>query len=253
VWPDFVEGRFVLEPSHRALIRAEVSGVVTQVLVAENQRVTPGAALVRLRNLELESDAAQAAARFQEASARAVNASLHYDNFGQAERERQETAERNNILANRLTKLGLTSPMAGVVVTPHLQDLLGSYVNAGTQVAEVANLDNMTARIYIPEFGVRDVRIGTKVRLQVESWFLPISGVLASIAPLSSEIEPSLAEKAQLSGIVPPPFFVGFVNLRNDGTLWDGMTGTAKLFVRRRSLAAITARFARDLVERRLW
>lgn len=253
VWPDFVEGRFVLEASHRALIRAEVPGVVTQVLVAENQLVTSGTALVRLRNLQLESDAAQAAARFQEATARAVNASLHYDNFGQAERERQETAERNNILANRLTKLGLTSPIAGVVVTPHLQDLLGSYVNAGTQVVEVANLDNMTARIYIPEFGIRDVRIGTKVRLQVESWFLPISGVVASIAPLSSEIEPSLAEKAQLSGVAPPPFYVGFVNLRNDGTLWDGMTGTAKLFVRRRSLAAITARFARDLVERRFW
>ncbi|MGA8876359.1 MAG: M50 family metallopeptidase, partial [Candidatus Korobacteraceae bacterium] len=39
LWPDFVEARFVLEPSHRAVVRADVPGVVVQVLTSENQTV----------------------------------------------------------------------------------------------------------------------------------------------------------------------------------------------------------------------
>lgn len=253
LWPDFVESRFVLEPARRAVIRAEVPGVVAQVMAAESQSVTSGAAIVRLRNLHLESAAAQAEASFREASARATNASLHYSDFGRAEREREETAERSRLLADQLTHLQLTSPIAGIVVTPRLQDLLGTYVAAGTQIAEIADLDTMIARIYIPEFGIRHVRIGTRARLQVQSRLGPISGTLVSIAPLSTEIDPGLTEKAQLSGIVPPPFYVGAVNLENDGTLREGMTGTAKLFVRRRSPAEMMWRFTRDLVQRRLW
>lgn len=138
-------------------------------------------------------------------------------------------------------------------MTPNLTDLLGSFVPAGTTIAEVADLNTMTARIYIPEYDVRDVRIGTRARLQMASQILPISGTLASIAPLSSEIDPSLAEKDQLSGIVAPPFYLGFVHLQNDGNLRDGMTGTAKLFIRRRSLAGMMARYGRDLILRRLW
>jgi multidrug resistance efflux pump len=253
LWPDFVEGRFLLEPSRRAVIRAEVAGVVDRVMVSENQSVTPGSPLLRLHNLQLESEAAQANAKFREVSARAIDAGMRYADFGPAERERQETAERNNAIAGRLARLQLTSPIAGVVVTPRLEDLLGTYVEPGTAIAEVADLSTMTARIYIPEFGVRDVRVGTRVRLHAESRATPISGTLASIEPLSSEIDPALTETAKLSGIVHPPFYVGYVSLQNDGTLREGMSGTAKLFVRRRSPAEMMARFARDLVERRFW
>jgi len=253
LWPDFVEGRFVLEPARRAVIRAEVPGVVTQVLITENQAVASGAPLLRLQNLQLESEAAWAEASFREASARATTASMHYSGFGPAERQREEMSQRRSLLAGQLLHLQLTSPITGVVVTPRLPDLLGNYVVAGTPVAEVADLSTMIARIYIPEFGVRNVRLGTRARLQVQSRVVPITGTLASIAPLSSPIDPGLTEKEQLTGIVPPPFYVGSVILVNDGALREGMTGTAKLFVRHRSLAAMLWRFVRDLVERRFW
>jgi len=253
LWPDFVEGRFVLEPARRALIRTEVPGVVARVLAAENQQVTPGTVLLELHNLTLESEAARAEAGLRETSARATSASMHYADFGRAEHDRQEAAERSRLLGGQLEHLQLKSPIAGIVVTPRLHDLEGSYVVAGTPVVEVAELGTMIARIYIPEFGVRDVRIGTRARLQMQSRIVPLTGTLASIAPLSSPIDAALIEKEQLGGIVPPPFYVGSVNLENDGTLREGMTGTAKLFVRRRSPAAMMWRFVRDLVERRFW
>lgn len=252
-WPDFVSGRFVLEPVHRAVIRAEVPGRVVQAPVAEGQSVSPGGLLVKLQNLQLESAAAKADADLAVAAARSTDASLRYEGFGAAERERQQAQERDRTLKEQLAQLQITSPLAGVVITPRMSDLVGRYVAAGTELVEVADASTMLARVYIPEFELRDVHLGAWVRLQFQSELFPISGTLTSLSPVSTQIDPALAEKAPLKGLTPPQFYVGSVKLRNDGQLREGMTGVAKVFVSRRSLAAFTWRFARDQVERRFW
>jgi hypothetical protein len=253
VWQDWVQGRFVLEPAQRAVIRAEVPGVVVDVLATENQPVAAGTILVRMRNLQLESAAAAADADASEASARARDASLHYSGFGPADRERQSKVEQRRVLADQVARLAVTTPIAGTVVTPRLSDLQGSYLPEGAKIAEVADEGTMVARIYIPEFGIRDVKLGTRARLQMSSRLLPLSGTLAALAPVESVIDPGLVEKAELNGITPPPYYVGSVRIANDGSLREGMTGTAKLLVGRRSLAEMIWRFGRDSFLRRFW
>jgi putative peptide zinc metalloprotease protein len=252
-WPDFVEGRFVLEPVRRAIVRAEVPGVVEQVPVAEGQTITQGSLLVKLQNLQLESEAAKAAADFRVATARSTSASLRYAGFGVAERERQQAQEQSRTLAEELGHLQITSPIAGVVLTPRLDDLVGRYVAAGTELVEVADTSSLVARIYIPEFELRDVHVGANVRLHARSRIFAVSGTLTSLAPVSTEIDPGLGEKSQFTGLIAPQFYVGSVRLRNDGQLREGMSGTAKVFVRRRSLTAFGWRFMRDQVQRRFW
>jgi hypothetical protein len=43
------------------------------------------------------------------------------------------------------------------------------------------------------------------------------------------------------------------VLLDNDGTLHEAASGTAKILVRKASIAEQTWRFSRDLVDRRIW
>ncbi len=253
IWPEFIEGRFVLEPAHRAVLRAEVPGVVEQVPAAEGQAVSQGSLLLRLQNLQLESAAAKADAEFRVATARSMAAGLHYAGLGSAERERQRAQVQNRTLADELGRLRITSPIAGVVLTPRLDDLVGSYVTAGTKLLEVADTSNFMARIFIPEFEFRNVHVGANVRLQMQSEISTFSGVLASLGPVSTAIDPGLGEKTQFTGITPPQFYAGLVMLRNDGELREGMTGMAKIFVRRRSVAAFAGRFTWDQVQRRFW
>jgi putative peptide zinc metalloprotease protein len=253
LWPDFVEGQFVLEPAQKSVIRAEVPGMVTRVLAGEGQAVTAGQPLVELRNLQLESAAAEAEADLRMASAEANQALLTYGNFGSAEYRRQETSERQRELVSQLALLRISSPIAGVVATPRLQDLVGSHLDAGTQVAEVADLSTMRARIYIPEYGMREVRLGTRVRLELDSRFLPVNATLLALAPASTKAEAGLLPKEQLKGLNPPRFYVGSAVLTNSGELKEGMAGTAKIFVTRRSLAGIVWRFSHDLVDRKIW
>jgi putative peptide zinc metalloprotease protein len=253
VWPDFVEGRFVLEPVHKAQIRAAVAGRVTRVLAQEGQSVTAGQLLLELSSLQLESGAASADADLHLASNQSKLALLRYGNFGAAEYRRQEMAERNRGLISQVALLRITSPIPGTVVTPRLEDLLGTYLESGTEIAEVADLTSVAARIYIPEFGMRNVRLGTRVRLQTESYAIPLTATLSAVAPASASVDPGLIPLDQLKGITPPRFYVGSAILANTGELREGMTGIAKIFVARRSIAGFIWIFVRDLIDRRIW
>ena len=76
------------------------------------------------------------------AGARATQASLNYENFGPAEQERRQSAEKHRNLAEEMKRLEISSPIPGTVTTPNLHDLLGSYLKSGTEVAEVADLSD---------------------------------------------------------------------------------------------------------------
>jgi multidrug resistance efflux pump len=205
-----------------------------------------------LRNLELESAAGQANADLRNASARAAEAGMRYQNFGPAERDRQQSEARHRSLTEETKHLQVTSPMQGSITTPKLHDLMGAYLKSGTEVAEVADMSVMTARVYIPEFGMRDVHLGALVRLHAESQFKPWTGTLTSLAPSPSVDAASLGTQ-NLEGIRQPKFYIGRVELQKRGDLREGLSGDAKILVGHRSVAGFAWRFARDLVGRRMW
>jgi putative peptide zinc metalloprotease protein len=253
IWPDFVEGRFVLEPLHKASIRAQVAGTVARVAADEGQTVTAGQPLVELENLRLRSAAALATADLSVASAEANQAMMNHSDLGPAEYKRQAMSERTRNLATQDALRHINSPIAGTVATPRLHDLVGTYLEAGTSIAEIADLSTLRAQIYIPEFAMGDLRLGTRVRLQPESQALPLSSSLLSLGPAATTIEPGLIPKDQLRGVTPPRFYVGWALIPNPGELREGMSGTAKIFVARRSIARFAWIFCRDLIDRKVW
>jgi multidrug resistance efflux pump len=253
MWPNFQDGSFVLEPARQASVHASVEGQVVQVLVDEGQRVVAGQPLVNLENLDLQSDLARARADLHVASARATQSQMRYGDFGTAERERQSLLQEDHSLTEKAAKLQLVSPIAGVVVTPRLHDLTGSYLDEGAPVIELIDDSALRARIYIPEFAMRDVHVGTPVRLQVRSRFLPISAILGPISADWVPLDKALGEKEQLEGINPPRFYVAEAWLNSAAGLRPGMTGIVKFRVGTNSMAVLSYRFVRDLITRRVW
>jgi multidrug resistance efflux pump len=234
-----VEGPFLLEPAEQAVIRAAVPGSVMAVYADEGQQLASGAPVARLRNLNLESEAAMALADFRQAAARATSAQLQYAGYGPAQRERQRLAERHRVLTDQTSHLQLVSPIVGTVVTPRLRDLVGSYIEAGTTVAEVADLSTMKARLYLPEHELRKIQVGTRASLRCNSLFGAVDGTVVSIAPIPWEIAPGLIDMSKYKGIRQPQFFVLTIAVPNPaGTLFSGMTGTAKVYGKRRSYGA---------------
>lgn len=253
VWPDFEDALFILEPIQQVSVHAAVKGRVVRVFVQEGQKVTPGQPLVALEDVDLQSRLAKARADSRDAISRATQTQIRYGEYGAAELERQHRAQEENLLAEEATRLQITSPISGVVATPHVQDLKGANLDDGALVMDLVDNSALMARVYLPEFSMHDVRVGSPVRLRVASRLLPISGTLRFISADWVPLDPALGQKEQLAGIEPPRFYAADVPLTSAETLLPGMTGTAKILIGRRSLAGLTWRFGRDLVARRVW
>lgn len=253
LWPDFVAAQFVLLPIRTAVVRATVPGIVDSVSVREGEPVLRGTSLAQMRNLDLESQSAEAQRQLSEATAQTVKAGLDYAGLGAAEPERQRRITNNRVAEERAVQLSVASPIAGIVATPHLEDLVGRSLDEGDLILQVADTSEMKAEIYIPEFAMRDVHLKQKVRLLPAGEVVPITGILSQLSPSSTPIADGFLLKDQLQGINPPRYFVGTVLLKNNGQLLLGAAGSAKVLVGRRSLAGFGLRFSRELVDRKLW
>jgi putative peptide zinc metalloprotease protein len=251
---DSVAGHFILEPSRRAVLRAVVPGIVTDVYADEGEAVATGAPLLRLRNLPLQSRLAHSAADFTVASGRARDAALRYGNFGPAVKERERLAQQTHEISIEAANLEVSSPISGTILTPRVGDRLGAYVTAGTELAEVADLSQLRARIYVSEHDMYKLRVGSQASLEVEGIFKKWKAQASAISPVSTEIEPGLENQSQYKGMRPPNFYSADLLVANpDGKLKPGMSGTARIYGERRSLAVLIWREAMNFVGRKVW
>jgi putative peptide zinc metalloprotease protein len=251
---DTVEARFILEPVDRAVVRAKVPGTVVDVLVHEGQIVERDGPLLKLRNLDLESQQARNQAELDASQFRNAESQMQYSRTIGAEQELQSNRQKTQQLARELTALQLRSPIRGSVVSPHPEDLLGSRLNAGVAAVEIADLSTLRARLYVSESEIRDVQVGQRVSLRPDSAFRSTAGVVTEIALASSDIEAGLEPQSKYKGLVPPRYYVVTVRESNsEATEMDGTTGTAKIQTTRRSFVGRTWRTGSDFVKRKLW
>jgi multidrug resistance efflux pump len=203
----------------------------------------------------LESKRARSEADYRGAAAAVNSAELHYAGTGAALQKRDQLAQESRILDSEVATLELKTPITGVVTTPRVSDLLGSYVTVGTELAEVDDMRIVRARIYVSEYEMYKYRAGSAARLQVDGIFRKWDTRSVSVSPTSSEIAPGLLDLSKFKGMRAPTFYALDLLVKNgDGRLKPGMIGTAKVCDRnRRSIAGFVYRAVADFVGRKLW
>ena len=254
LWHQSTSGRFTLEPAHRAVVRAFEPGIIQYVEAAEGVAVAEGTVLFKIRNLPLASQLARSQAEYAMASNRLVTAGLSYRNVGSALQERDRSLIQAHSFQAEANYLDVASPLSGMVLTPDLENRLGSYVKTGEQLAEIGDLRQMRARIYVSEYDLYKLRVGAPVRVQVDGLWSKWDARAESIAPLSTEIDPGLVDENKYKGLNPPAFYVVDVLLQNDGgRLKPGMTGMARVYGRRRSLGQLGWESLANFLGRKMW
>jgi putative peptide zinc metalloprotease protein len=254
LWRESISGRFVLEASNRAVIRAQVAGTVEKVYAEEGQTIFYGAPLLRLRNARLESKQARSEADYLVAAADVNSAELRYVGTGAALQKRDQLAQESSILASEVATLELKSPITGVVTTPRVSDRLGSYVTAGTELAEVDDTRIMRARIYVSEHEMYKYRADSVARLQADGTSRKWDAGSLTVSPTSSEIAPGLLDMEKFKGMHAPSFYAIDLRVENEnGGLKPGMVGTARVYGRHRSIAGFCYQAVADFAGRKLW
>jgi putative peptide zinc metalloprotease protein len=254
LWHDSASGRFMLQPVNDAIVRTAVPGMVTKVQAAEGQQVSAGSPLITLRNLPLQAQTLRTRAEYDVAASRATTAVLRYGEIGQTASTRERLGRESNELALQAAKLEVVSPISGVVMTPRVQDRLGSYVTEGNELVEVADVSRMRARIYVSEYDLYKCKVGEAGRVQVDGAWKKWNATVSAITPNALELDPSLAEANKLKGLNPPKFYVVDLLIDNaDGRLKPGMTGLARIYAGRRSLLGLAWETVSDFAGRKLW
>jgi putative peptide zinc metalloprotease protein len=247
-------GSFILEPAHRAIVRAAVPGLVEDVFAGEGMLVAAGQPLAKLRNMPLQSEVAETKAQYVVAAGRATLAGMRYENYGTTWKERERLAALSEQLGLKAANLEITSPISGTVLTARLPDRVGSYLTEGSELLEVGDLGTLRARIYVSEYDMHKVREGAPARLQVAGVPKIWEARVTAITPVSQASDPTLIDQTKFKGLHPPQFYgVEILVSNSGGSLKPGMSGVARVYGKRVSLAGLGLETLRIVLGRKIW
>jgi multidrug resistance efflux pump len=145
-------------------------------------------------------------------------------------------------LEEDLRRSQVFSPIGGKVLTPHLEQLVGRYVERGDSLFVLADLSHILLEIPVPEKDVGDVQLGARVRFKARSHPKRVfDGEVISIAPVA---DPSQRQRTVLvqSRIHNP-----------DGILVADASGFAKIYCGDRSLGGLLARRGVRMLRTEFW
>jgi putative peptide zinc metalloprotease protein len=248
-----VTARFELEPVQHEIVRTTVPGRVTAVLVHEGQIVLPGEPLLQMVNAHVQSERASAQQEFALAGMQRVQTQLTHGDLSSVLQEHERAGTDQVIAGEEADQLTPRAPIGGVVMTAHLQDLTGSYLDAGATIAEIGETTEMRVRMFIPEYVVLRVRPGASISLLVDGGFRSITSHVDSLQPVPAELATALESDTKIKEGADLKYYVATASIPNDGLLYNGMTGTAKIAVLNRSLAGLLSRELKEFLERKVW
>ncbi len=219
--PMRLSGDATVGAQHLVTVAAPVDGNVTTVLVHEGERVECGQLLGTMNDLAWRVELTSAQARLQSAMLTMQSDLAH--GLAQAGADRAQVEYLETEVARAQTKIDgaqLRSPIAGIVMTPLLENAAGEHLDAGAVFAQVLDLSSAVVDVAIPQSDAALLAPGEVAAIKLDSY--PQRSWHGKVALVSPE--------AQVGDGVRS--FVARVPLENqDALLRTGMAGRAKISV----------------------
>ena len=256
--PTRVASDFVLQPGKDAHVRVEVPGAVQQIFVRPGASVSEGQVLAILDNPAIEASAqvlgqqlAMADSQLRDAEARADQ-----DKTAAALEEQARLAQEWKVAQDRVDLLTVRAPITGVVSTPIVDQKVGESLSAGEELCEIVDRSSMKARILVRDWELEDVPVGARAQLKVTPFLSrTYAGKVEQILPAAALDRPvAQPQKLLRLGQERTNYFAVVLGFPNpEGTLTEGMTGTAKILGSPSPLAWQAARGAWRWVRSQVW
>jgi putative peptide zinc metalloprotease protein len=224
----------VLEPGKSAPIRALVAGQVQQVYVRTGDAVRAGQLLATLQSPEREAESRALAGEMSLANSNLRNGQERsdFDATATGVRERSRLTQELSIAERNIESLKVRAPIDGIIVTDDLDQKTGSSVEAGEDLGKIVDRRSMKARILVRDWELEDVKDGAAVRVKVAPFpFRTYTGSVEKILPAAALDHPvTQTQDLQKLGQKLTNYFAVEMEFPNsDGSLREGMTGTARI------------------------
>jgi putative peptide zinc metalloprotease protein len=224
----------ILEPGTSAPLRAQVAGQVEQVYVRTGDAVRAGQVLATLRNPELEAESQALANEMSLVSSDLRNGQdrSDFDKAATGVRERTRLSQELAVAERNLEALKIRAPIDGTMVTDDLDQKAGSFIEAGDDLGKIVDRSSMKARILVRDWELEDVKDGAAVRVKVAPYpFRTYTGTVQKILPAAAADQPvTQTQDLERLGQKLTNYFAVEMEFANaDGSLREGMTGTARI------------------------
>jgi len=221
-----------------------VDGVVKEVLRREGDRVQAGDVIATLRDEGYRAVLAESVASLANAESDVARHTQEGDAAAmfEARSRRDEQRARKALAEEQLARTQLRAPVAGVLVTPHIEQRVGQALARGAELAIVADTLGVTAEVAVPESEAAFVKAGQPVALKLNPF--PTRVFRGSVERVGAELRQEGEES----------FVVAEARVDNaDAALRAGMLGAGKITTGRQSLGAALLRKPLRYLWLRLW
>jgi HlyD family secretion protein len=176
-----------LQASQAALAQAqaELEGAQKYLSALWAMRANPLALEAELHLAEMQMRLGEAQVAAAQASLDELEAGPTKEQIAMAEAQVRQAEAAVRLADAQIAQLTLTAPMDGIVTSRSSQT--GETATAGLPLLTIANLDEVTLVIYIPENRVGQVQVGQAVEVQVDSF--PERTFVGHVASIAGEAE----------------------------------------------------------------
>ncbi|MBL8891921.1 MAG: efflux RND transporter periplasmic adaptor subunit [Planctomycetaceae bacterium] len=165
---------------------APYKGTLKDVLVKPGEIVAPGQILATMddRELKIELAGKQASLEREQNQIKVARAENDIAKARISELEMQRISSEIALLHHHMSNREIRTPIAGTIVQGDLSELSGAPVEIGSNLFEVAGLDELLVQIEIPEYQYRYSTVGQEVRLSLEAFpYETFTGVVERLHP----------------------------------------------------------------------
>jgi hypothetical protein len=239
----------VLEPEHRSIVRASTDGFVETILKQEGEFVQPGEVIARLRNDQIAADLNSLQSRKSILRLEMIQA--HRDDTTLALKKQHELGQVIKEISQaesnlKALEMRYNGSKPGIVLTPQLNEKVGTYLEKGEAFCQVAGLDRMLTRLPTPASDLVPIeeahqrtpgQVISEIRPPAFINHPPFRGLVKMIAPASQKLatEDVAAERDEEIPQEPNTNFDVIVEIPNESHLLKpGMTAVVKIFCEKR-------------------
>ena len=257
-FPSRISSDFILEPAVASNIRAQVSGEVTGLHLRSGDYVHAGDTIAVLTNPDLQANQALLGSELAlaDSTLRLAQLRISQPDIGRASVEHSRLSTDYSIASAKVAQLTIKSTINGTFVTTGSPLHNGEYLAEGQELGHIVDRNQMRARILVRDYELEDVDVGASVRLKVVPHpFRTFHGTVAKIMPAAALDQPvsQTIDLVRQGQKVTNYIAIEMLFPNPDGSLLEGMTGTAKVTGKNRPIAWQISRASWRWVRAQIW
>jgi len=243
-WRIRVTGPARVLPLKRVAVTSSVDGFIATVHHREGDAVGAGDVLATLRDERYRTELAEAtsAKEIAESELNRLRSEGDAAAMYQALSKRDAFEAKIRLAESRMARTQIRAPVAGIVVTPHLDEKAGQFLGSAAEFCVLADISEVTLEVAVPESEAAQLRVGEPLWAKMNPY--PGRTFRGEVLSIGASVHEEGEER----------FVIAESRVENpEALLKPGMLGKAKVSIGRRSLATALFRKPVRYAWLRLW